>query len=472
MNHHNSDPLFNSIEVLRTAFGNAQEYLQNIGARSVTPSSGALADLAELEFDLPQHPSAPQKSIELLHTHGSPATVATTGGRFYGMVVGGALPATVGSRILAAAWDQLATSEATSPVAMQLERTTAKWLLELFGLPELCSVGFVSGTTMGNFVCLAAARHAQLAKLGWNVEKQGLFNAPRLHIVASEEIHVTVQKVLSMLGLGTDNVEAVATDQNGAMLIDALPELTASSIVLTQAGNVNSGAIDPIAEIADRANEVGAWVHVDGAFGLWAAASANTQRHINGFEKADSWVTDGHKWLNTPYDCGIAFCKHPKSIHNSMSTVAPYLGKGFEAAPKDMVPEFSRSLRAMDVWAALHSLGKSGVSDLVDRCCRHAQLAASMLEEIGFEIVNEVQLNQVVVSHPTHETRLSELVDRVCASGEAWFGVTRWKDRDAFRLSFSSWVTTDQDIHRLIAAITSVAIEMNMLDGVLTSNKQ
>jgi len=462
MNNNNLNPLQSSIKALQSAQGKAQTYLENIYARTVAPSNSDLSNLAMLDTELPENTNDAIESIELLDKYGSPATAATVGGRFYGFVVGGALPATVGTRVIAAAWDQLASSEATSPVSMQLERTAARWLQQLFGLPVSCSVGFVSGSTMGNFTCLAAARHRQLAKQGWDVEKHGLFGAPPLHIVASEEIHITVVKGLAMLGLGSDNVESVATDDNGTMLLEAMPELKPESIVITQAGNVNSGAIDPVSQIADLARKVGAWVHVDGAFGLWAATNEKTKHKLRGFEKADSWVTDGHKWLNTPYDCGITFCQHPTSLHNAMSTVAPYLSKGFGIAPEDMVPEFSRSARAMDVWAALYSLGKSGVSDLINRCCQHARFAASELEILGFEILNQVELNQVVVSHPVHESRLAELTDRVCASGEAWFGVTHWKQRDGFRLSFSSWVTTQDDVIRLINAIKSIAIEMGI----------
>lgn len=465
MNDHNFDPLLDSINVLGAASEYAKEYLSQINNRNVAPAADALARLSELDIPMPAHNSDPALTVELLNDIGAPATVATAAGRFYGLVVGGSLPATVGTRVLASAWDQMATSEATSPISIQLERVVSKWVLDLFGLPSQSSVGFVSGTTMGNFICLAAARHAQLIKQGWDVEKQGLCGAPPLHIVASEEIHVTVKKVLAMLGLGSANIDPVATDANGAISLDALPKLGANSIVLAQAGNVNSGAIDPISEIAERTHSAGAWLHVDGAFGLWAAACASKKHLLYGFEKADSWVTDGHKWLNTPYDGAMAICKHPAAMHNAMSTVAPYFAKGFEAAPKDMIPELSRSARATDIWAALHSLGKSGVDDLITRCCSHAQLAAQLLDELGFDILNTVVLNQVVVSHPNHEAQLTELVDRVCQSGEAWFGVTHWKGRDAFRLSFSSWVTQENDVRRTIDVIKSVGQQM----GILTS---
>jgi len=363
-----------------------------------------------------------------------------------------------------AAWDQLATTRATSPVAFALERVVTDWLLELFGLPKGCSVGLVSGTTMGNFICLAAARHKILANQGWNVEERGLNGAPSIHVVASMEIHVTVKKVLAMLGLGHANVDYVPCDVNGAMILEKIPALTEMSIVLTQAGNVNSGAIDPISKIVDRANNTGAWVHVDGAFGLWAASSKSKSRLLQGYEKADSWVTDGHKWLNTPYDCGIAVCKHPEALHNSMATVAPYFKESGTVDSKDMVPELSRSLRASEVWAALHSLGKEGIEQLVDRCCDHAQKAANSLTLAGFEVLNDVVLNQVVVSHSTHQDKLAELVDRVCATGELWMGATHWQGRDAFRMSFSSWVTRDHDVERATDTIVDVARSMKILD--------
>lgn len=395
----------------------------------------------------------PLETIEKLDRLGSPATVATAAGRFFGLVVGGSLPATVGARVLNSAWDQLATMDATSPVGVELEQVAANWVLEVLDLPKESSVGFVTGTTMGNFVCLAAARHALLKRQGWDVEAQGLNGAPKIHIVASAEIHITVKKVLSMLGLGYADIEYAACDDDGAMLVDELPKLSELSLVLTQAGNVNSGAIDPISKISEAAREVGAWVHVDGAFGLWAAASSNKRHLIEGFENADSWVTDGHKWLNTPYDCGLAICKHPQDIHSSMATIAPYLEVGVHVAPKDMIPELSRSARGLDIWAALRSLGREGVEDLIDRCCTNASLMAASLEGMGFTILNQVVLNQVVVTLNGHEDKMAQLAMRVNRSGEAWFGPTIWKGRAAFRMSFSSWVTNEDDVVRTANAI-------------------
>ncbi|GHA00427.1 aspartate aminotransferase family protein [Arenicella chitinivorans] len=440
----------------------AEAYLQQIHQRHVAPKPSALTELAALDCELPEQPTRPSDTLSLLDRAGSPATVATTGGRFFGLVVGGALPATVGSRVLNAAWDQLATTQDCSPVALQLERTAARWLLDLLRLPAHASVGYVTGTTMGNFTCLAAARHRQLQKLGWDVEQHGLYGAPPLRVIASEEIHVTVTKVLSLLGLGKQNVLSIETDSNGAMRADKLPELGPDCIVLTQAGNVNSGAIDPIGRIAERAHAADAWVHVDGAFGLWARVNPELNAMTRGIELADSWVTDAHKWLNTPYDCGVAICRHSSAIHAAMSTVAPYFTSDSHVAPKDMVPELSRSARAMDVWAALHSLGREGLGDLIQRCCRHAQMAAHSLRSMGFDIVNDVVLNQVVVSHPTDHHQLAKIAEIVQRSGEAWFGVTHWKQRDAFRLSFSSWATTDEDLERLLNAIQLAARQLGL----------
>lgn len=457
------NPLAQSQSAIQLAASKAINYLENLPTRCVAPTKHALTNLQALQEDLPTNASDPLETIELLDRLGSPTTVATAAGRFFGLVVGGSLPATVGSRILNAAWDQVATTEATSPISIELEKIAAAWVLEILGLPRNSSVGFVSGTTIGNLVCLCAARHALLARQGWDVERQGLFGAPPLHIVVSQEIHITVKKVLSILGLGSDKIHQVECDSNGAMRPDKLPQLSENSLILSQAGNVNSGAFDPINEIADKANEVGAWLHVDGAFGLWVAASSEKKYLLRGIEKADSWVTDGHKWLNTPYDCGMAICKHPQKVHNAMSTVAPYLNLGAVVAPKDMVPELSRSARGIDIWAALRSLGREGVENLIDRCCRHAQIMGNALDEMGFTILNDIVINQIVATLPKHEDKMTLLAEQVVLSGKTWFGPTRWRGKDAFRISFSSWVTSDDDVAIAISCIKRVATDMSLL---------
>jgi len=459
-------PLIESKRVLERAAEFSKDYFEYIADRQVHPSEIAKADLKKLSFSLPELKGDPFDTLQLLQEIGSKATVATTGGRFHGLVVGGSLPATVGARVLNAAWDQLATNEDTSPVAVHLEQVAANWLRELFKMPEASSVGFVTGTTMGNFICLAAARHRILSRHGWNVETRGLNGSPRIRVVASEEIHVTVKKVVSMLGLGTECMELVPCNSNGVMKVKEMPTIDQDTIVLAQAGNVNSGAVDRIAEIAKISNASGSWFHVDGAFGLWAAASKSKKYLLEGLDQVDSCVTDGHKWLNTPYDCGIAICADAEAMHSAMSTVAPYFSNEIEIPPKDMVPELSRSARSLDIWAALHSLGKAGVEELVDRCCRHAVLASELLKEQGFEVLNDVVLNQIVISHPTKEQQLQELTKRVCATGETWFGATHWQGRYGFRMSFSSWVTSDADVRRSVNAIIREAKKMGIVNGM------
>jgi len=463
-NKANQYALIESKRVLERAAEFSKDYFEYISEREVHPRDNAKASLEKLSFALPESGCDPLDTLQLLQDVGSKATVATAAGRFHGLVVGGALPATVGARVLNAAWDQLAINEDTSPIAVHLEKVAAGWLRELFKFPDESSVGFVTGTTMGNFICLAAARHRILSRHGWNVEKRGLNGAPPIRIVASEEIHVTVKKVVAMLGLGTENIELVACDSNGVMKVEEIPALDQDTIVLAQAGNVNSGAVDRIAEISELSKNSGSWFHLDGAFGLWAAASRSKQYLLSDLEQVDSCVTDGHKWLNTPYDCGIAICLDAQAMHSAMSTVAPYFSKGHDIPPKDMVPELSRSARSFDIWAALHSLGRDGVEALVDRCCRHAVLASEMLAEQGFEVVNDVVLNQLVISHPTKEAQLQELTTRVCATGETWFGATHWQGRYGFRMSFSSWVTNDDDVRRSVNAIIREAKEMGIID--------
>ena len=431
----------------------AETYLEHVADRPVAAPEDALDALAQFDIPLPETPNTPRSTIELLHNVGSPATTATAGGRFFGLVVGGTLPAALGARVLASSWDQVVLNDATSPVGVKLEQIASRWLLDIFGLPEQASVGFTTGASVANFTCLAAARHALLSRAGWDVEKRGLYDAPKLRVVASEEIHITVLKALSLLGFGHDDVEKVRCDHNGAIDLSALPDLDSKTLVLTQAGNVNSGASDPIAAIAEKAAQVGAWVHVDGAFGLWAAASPRTRGQLDGYEAADSWVVDGHKWLNTPYDCGLAICKHPTAVHAPMATQAPYLKEGSMAAPKDMVPEFSRSARGVEVWAALHSLGRAGVADLIDRCCDHAQAFAVGLRSLGFEILNDVILNQVVATLIGQEHLAARIAEHVQQSGNAWFGPTVWQGRQAIRISVSSWVTSKADVQLTLAAI-------------------
>jgi glutamate/tyrosine decarboxylase-like PLP-dependent enzyme len=441
-----------SMHALTAASAAAADYLRTVDTRRVAPDPDALALMAQLTEPLAEDPTDPDEVLRSLHAYGSPATVASAGGRFFGLVVGGTLPAALGARVLASAWDQVVFNDATSPIGSALEWCAGQWVVDLLGLPAQSYVSFVTGATMGNFTCLAAARQQLLARAGYAVTERGLWDAPRLRVVASDEIHVTVIKALTLLGWGTTTIERIPTDDQGRVIADQMPALDPQTIVCLQAGNVNSGSFDPFEEVCRRARAAGAWVHVDGAFGLWAAASPARRTLTAGVDQADSWVIDGHKWLNTPYDCGLAIVRDPQPLHDAMATQAPYLKTGATVAPKDMGPEFSRSARGVEVWAALRSLGRRGVADLVESSCSHATTLAQGLRALGYEVVNDVVLNQVAARIGTVDdhTRIAQAAQE---SGECWFGQTTWRGQSAIRLSVASWSTSEHDIQRTLASI-------------------
>jgi glutamate/tyrosine decarboxylase-like PLP-dependent enzyme len=439
--------------VLDTASRAALDYLVGLPARRVSPAPEDLAAIAALDVDLPNEPCDPVEVVAEMHRLGSPATTASAGGRFFGLVVGGTLPAALGARLLASAWDQVVFNDQISPIGCALERITAGWITDVLGLPAEAHVSYVTGATMGNFTCLAAARDALLQRAGHDPLGAGLWNAPRLRVVTGDEVHVTVVKALTLLGFGTADVVRVPTDDQGRIRPDAVPELDERTIVILQAGNVSSGALDPFAEVIPDARRAGSWVHVDGAFGLWAAASLPLRRALAGVEDADSWATDGHKWLNTPYDCGVAIVRDPQALHRVMATQAPYLAAGTTVAPKDMGPEFSRGARAVEVWAALRSLGRQGLAELIERTCLHARTFADGLTALGYTVLNDVVLNQVVATPPGDTDAAARIAARVQGSGECWFGPTIWRGRHAIRISVSSHATTDEDVRRSLAVI-------------------
>ena len=430
----------------------ALDYLAKIHDRRVFPDTAAIAGLAAFDEPLPDSPVDALDTIRLLDRAGSPATVATTGGRYFGFVTGGALPVATAADWLVTTWDQTGTMPVSSPAADRIERIAGRWVVEALGLPRGSVTGFVTGASIGNLVGLAAARHELLARLGYDVEADGLAGAPGLRIVVGEEVHSTVLKMIGILGFGRDTIERVAVDAQGRIRADALPPLDDRTILVLQAGNVNSGAFDPFVPLVAAAREAGAWVHVDGAFGLGARASPRHRHLAAGVEGADSWVTDGHKWLNTPYDSAMVICRHPRAVQAAMGIAAAYMPASADVPMKDLVPDFSRRARGIPVWAALRTLGREGIAELVDRCCAHARRLAAGLREIGFEIHNEVVLNQVVASIGG-EALTAAVRDEVERGGECWFGPTRWQGRAAVRLSVSSWATTDADIDRSLEAI-------------------
>jgi len=431
----------------------AARYLEGLDGRSVAPTPHALAGLARLARPLPERGLAPAEVLALLDEAGSPATLATAGPRFFGFVIGGSLPATVAAGILATAWDQNAGLRVTSPVGAAIEDAAIPWLLDVLRLPAATGVGFVTCATTANLSGLAAARHALLERQGWNVEEQGLFGAPPLRVVVGAEVHVSVQKALSLVGLGRERVERVPVDGQGRMRADALPALDERTLVCLQAGNVNTGAFDPAPAIVERARAAGAWVHVDGAFGLWARAAASLAPLAAGFEGADSWATDAHKWLNVPYDSGLVFCRDAAALRSAMrASKAAYLAEGEVREPDHYVPDFSRRARGIEVWAALLSLGREGLRELLERTCAHARRFAAALSADGHAVLNDVVLNQVLVSFGEPE-RTRRVIEEIQKGGVLWCGGTVWQGRTAMRISVSGWATTAADVERSLEGI-------------------
>jgi glutamate/tyrosine decarboxylase-like PLP-dependent enzyme len=429
----------------------AFEYMDGVFDRNVFPNSAALAGLNSFDEPLPLAPGDPADMLRMLHEYGSPATVAHTGGRYFGLVVGSVFPPVMAAKWLADVWDQISTLYVTSPVLSKLEAICEKWLVELLGLPNECVAGFVSGTSMATLCGLAAGRHEILKRAGWDVNSQGLFGAPPLRVVVGAEAHGTVFKALALLGLGKDRVELVPVDTQGRMLAAEVPELDGNTLVILQAGNVNSGSFDPLDEICDRAHAAGAWVHVDGAFGLWAAASRDKQYLTRGAEKADSWSLDGHKTLNTPYDSGIILCKHPDALVAAMQAAGSYILYGENRDGMLYTPEMSRRSRAIELWATLKILGKNGVEELVDGLCARAQQFAKKSSAQGFHVLNEVVFNQVLIACDTPEQTAATLKN-LQQSGECWCGGARWHETPVIRVSVCSWATTEEDINRTVAA--------------------
>ena len=443
-------------DLLREATERSLRYLDGIRERRVAPLPGQVAGLARLGGPLPEDPADPAAVLALLDDAGSPATVASAAGRYFGFVIGGSLPVTLAANWLAGAWDQNGGLVVASPVAAALEETARRWLVEILGLPRDAGAGFVTGATMANFTALAAARHAVLARAGWDVEAAGLFDAPSITVIAGDEVHVALLKALSMLGLGRDRIVRVPVDGQGRMRADALPVIAGPTIVCAQAGNVNSGGFDPVERICAAAHAAGAWVHVDGAFGLWAAAAPERAHLARGVERADSWALDAHKWLNVPYDSGVAFVRRPDDLRAAMSASAAYLTETGAREPHHYTPEMSRRARGVEIWAALRALGQRGVAGLVERNCRQAARFATGLREAGYEILNEVELNQVLVSFGSDEAT-RRVIAGVQSDGTCWCGGTVWHGRAAMRISVSSWATTDGDVDRSLAAMVRVA---------------
>jgi len=394
--------------------------------------------------------------LRFLDEFGTPATVASAGGRYFGFVTGGALPATVASHILATAWDQNAFSFISSPAAALFDETALRWLKGVFGIPVDAEGAFVLGASAANITGLAAARHAVLNRAGWDVEDQGLRASPAVAVIVGAEVHGTILKILPLLGFGRAHIHRVPVDDQGRMRADKFPPIKGPAIVCIQAGNVNSGAFDPAAAIIPRAHEAGAWVHVDGAFGLWAKASPRRAHLMDGFELADSWATDAHKWLNVPYDCGIVFVRQPDALRAAMSISGDYLLLGKHRDAIDITTDGSRRARGIDVWAALRSLGRRGLADMIERHCDQAAWLAQELRAAGLEVLNEVVSNQVVVAFGD-DARTKRAITALQRGGGCWCGGTRWHGREAMRVSVSGCATTQEDMKITLKAILAAA---------------
>ena len=452
-------------KILERVLEEATGFLDGLPVRPVAARTDVEGVAAALRRPLPEEGAEPLEVIEELIAGAEPGVVAMPSGRFFGWVIGGVLPATLAADWLTSTWDQNAGLLASSPAAAGAEWVASEWLLDLLGLPTTSAVGFVTGAMIANFTCLAAARHEVLRRAGWNVERDGLPGAPPVTVIVGEERHETIDLALRFLGLGEERSIVVPVDDQGRIRLDALTDTLARVgntplIVCLQAGNVHSGAFDPIADAIDLAHEYGAWVHVDGAFGLWAAASARYRHLVTGVERADSWATDAHKTLNVPYDSGIAIVANAGAMYAAMGVHAAYLIQDERPDPFATVPEFSRRARGFTVWAALRSLGRHGVAEMVERFCALARRFAVGLSELdGVSVVNDVVFTQVCVSFGTDEVT-RELATRLLKDGTAWMTPSTWHGQAVLRISVSNWRTTDEDVDRTFAAVRRVLAEV------------
>lgn len=441
-------------DVLDNAAVYAKDYLEQLPHKRVFPSEADLHELEKLTSALPGEPIHPEEIMQQLHSIGSKTTVATNGGRYFGFVTGATLPAPMAASWLLSAWDQNAAFKVYSPLATHIENIAGKWLLELLQLPAGSATGFVTGTTMANFCGVVAARYHLSKQMGWDIKSKGMNGAPPIRVIVGQEVHASMQRALLLAGFGLDNWIKVATDEQGRIITDNFPGIDSSTLICLQAGNVNTGAIDPLKIICLAAKEKGAWVHIDGAFGLWSRVSPKKKEMTDGCELADSWAVDLHKWLNVPYDSGVIICRHPNILQNALSVSASYLPDSPE--PFLHTPEMSRRARAVETWAALCSLGRSGVVDLIEGCCSLAEKFAANLRDAGFNILNEVVLNQVLVSFGGAELT-NRIIKKIQEDGTCWCGGTVWKGQTAMRISVSSWMTTEADIEKCSEAISRIA---------------
>jgi len=439
-----------SKHLLQLAQEFAYDYLDILQSKEVFPQSKNLELLKNFEEELPIETASPETIIEKLHQFGSPNTVSQSGGRYFGFVNGSSIPVAMATKWLSAAWDQNGGLYYTSPINAKLEDICERWLVDLFDLPKETVAGFVSGTSMANFSALCAARFQLLKNLGWDVNEQGLNGAPAIRIVAHKQVHSSIKKTLALLGYGKKNIEWVESDKQGRVVVDKLPPLDATCLVLLQAGNANTGSFDNFDAVCSIANRAKAWVHIDGAFGLWAAASKKLSHLTKGIHLADSWAVDGHKTLNTPYDSGIVLCKHKDAFISAMQATGEYIVYSDQRDPMLYTPEMSKRSRAIELWATMKFLGRQGMDAIVSQMHTQSLVIKRRLEELDYEIINEVVFNQVLVAYGTNE-ETKTIVSYIQNSGKAWLGGSTWEGRAVIRISVCSWATTEEDLETILA---------------------
>lgn len=442
------------LPLLKQAAAYAERYIQTMEDRPVFPDRQALTGLDRFDEPFPEYPTDPAGTLALLDEAGSPGTVSQTGGRYFGFVDGGVLPIGLAARWLADTWDQNTAHYIMSPVASRLEELCERWLVDLLHLPSGTAAGFVTGTTLANFSGLAAGRNELLRRQGWDVAEDGLYGAPPIRVIVGADTHAAVRKSLSLLGMGDANTEVVPVDDQGRMRLDGFPHLDAPALVVAQAGNVNSGGFDPIGEVCEITHGAGGWVHVDGAFGLWAGATPSLSHLYMGVEEADSWAVDAHKTLNVPYDCGIILCRERGALLAAFRASASYFQWSSRRDPMSYTPSMSKRARAVELWAVLKTLGRSGVAQLVEQLCENARYFAERLISEGFHIHNDVVFNQVLVSC-ADDTETNHTLEHLQVSGECWCGGSTWRGQAVIRISVCSWATTREDIDRSVAAFSA-----------------
>ncbi len=440
-----------SKNLFRKAKNHAFDYLEGAFDRNIFPTETALKNLEKFEEPMPQEAGNGEAIIDLLHEYGTPATVPYNG-RYFGFVNGSMIPTSLAAKNLSIYWDQNAAMQVMSPITAKLEIVVQNWLNELFGLPKHTVAGFVSGTSMANLAALTAARFRLLKNKGWDVTEQGLFGAPKIRVVTHTHIHSSILKAISLAGFGKGNIESVDCDEHGRIIPENLPALDDSTLLILQAGNVNSGAYDNFDAICKTAKEKGAWIHIDGAFGLWAGATKRLKHLTKGFEHAHSYAVDGHKTLNTPYDSGIILCQDEEALVSALHTSASYLESNQQREGMYYTPEMSKRARVVEIWAALKYLGKDGVDEMIFEMHERAkEFAAGLAKTDGFEVLNEVVYNQVIVQCESDELTLA-VMDKIQELRECWAGGSVWNGRKVIRISVCSWATTSEDIQRSVAS--------------------